>query len=126
VLQLITLRSNDQFNTTVYGYDDRFRGVKGTRMVAFMNPADVGALGLAADDLIDLTTAIDDGVERVVRGLRVLPYDIPPGCIGAYYPEANPLVPLQHHDRRAHTPAYKAVPVRVSRSTLTPDARRPE
>jgi molybdopterin-dependent oxidoreductase alpha subunit len=126
VMQLITLRSNDQFNTTVYGYDDRFRGVKGTRMVVFMNPADLAATGLAADELVDLTTAIEDGVERVVRGLRIVAYDIPPGCIGAYYPEANPLVPLSHHDTKAHTPAYKAVPVRVSRSTVSPDERRPE
>jgi molybdopterin-dependent oxidoreductase alpha subunit len=126
VLQLVTLRSNDQFNTTVYGYDDRFRGIKGTRMVAFMNPGDAEAMGLAADEFIDLTTAIDDGVERVVRGLRVVPYDIPSGCIGAYYPEANPLVPLHHHDRQAQTPAYKAVPVRISLSAVTPDERRPE
>jgi len=126
VLQLVTLRSNDQFNTTVYGYDDRFRGIKGTRMVAFMNPQDMEEMGLAADQFVDLTTAIDEGVERVVRGLRVVPYGIPSGCIGAYYPETNPLVPLQHHDRKAHTPAYKAVPVRVSLSTVTPGERRPE
>jgi len=126
VLQLVTLRSNDQFNTTVYGYDDRFRGIKGTRMVAFMNAADVSALGLAEGQFIDLTTAIDDGVERSLRGLRIVTYDIPPGCIGAYYPEANPLVPLAHHDRKAHTPAYKAVPVRISASTINPLDRRPE
>ena len=63
-----------------------------------------------------MTTAIDDGIERVVRGFRVVPYDIPEGCIGAYYPEANPLVPLSHHDKKARTPAYKATPVRVVRS----------
>ena len=53
-------------------------------------------------------------------------YGIPPGCIGAYYPEANPLVPLAHHDRKAQTPAYKAVPVRITRSAMGPDDRRPE
>lgn len=126
VLQLITLRSNDQFNTTVYGYDDRFRGVKGTRMVVFMNPADISAMGLAANQFVDLTTAIDDGVERVLRGLRIVPYDIPAGCLAAYYPEANPLAPLHHHDSKARTPAYKAIPVRVSRSTTAPDPHRPE
>jgi molybdopterin-dependent oxidoreductase alpha subunit len=116
VLQLVTLRSNGQFNTTVYSYLDRFRGVSGTRMVAFMHAADIERLGFVEGDFVDLTTAIEDGVERVVRGFRIVPYDIPPGCIGAYYPEANPLVPLSHHDTKALTPAYKATPVRVSKS----------
>ena len=116
VLQLATLRSNDQFNTTIYGYHDRFRGVTGTRMVVFMNGADVARLGLADGELVDLTTAIEPGTERVVRGLRVVAFDIPEGCCGAYFPEANPLVPLSHHDTQARTPAYKAIPVRVSRS----------
>jgi len=116
VLQLATLRSNGQFNTTVYSYQDRFRGVSGTRMVVFMNAADIARLGLKADDMVDLTTAMDDGVERTVRGFRVTPYAIPEGCIGAYYPEANPLVPLSHHDTKADTPAYKATPVRVLRA----------
>lgn len=118
VLQLMTLRSNDQFNTTVYGYDDRFRGVKGTRMVVFMNAADIARLGFAKDEFVDLTTAIDDGVMRMIEGFRIVPYDIPQGCIGAYFPEANPLVPLAHHDKQAHTPAYKAVPVKLSRSAM--------
>lgn len=120
VLQLTTVRSNDQFNTSIYGYHDRFRGVNGTRMVVFMNGADATALGVAADDLVDLTTAIDDGHSRVVRGLRVIPYDIPRGSCAAYFPEATPLVPLGHHDLHAHTPAYKAVPVRVSASHTAP------
>ncbi|HEY1751715.1 MAG TPA: FdhF/YdeP family oxidoreductase [Caulobacteraceae bacterium] len=119
VLQLVTLRSNGQFNTTVYSYEDRFRGVKGTRMVVFMNAADIERLGLAEGDMVDLTTAIDDGVARVVRGFRVVAYGIPEGCVGAYYPEANPLAPLSHHDTKAQTPAYKAIPVRVSRSQET-------
>ncbi|MBA3897524.1 MAG: FdhF/YdeP family oxidoreductase [Sphingomonadaceae bacterium] len=118
VLQLTTLRSNDQFNTTVYGYNDRFRGVKGTRMVVFMNAADIERMGFVADEFVDLTTALDDGVERVVPGLRIVAYDIPEGCCGAYFPEANPLVPLSHHDSQAHTPAYKAIPVRIVRSTM--------
>ena len=118
VLQLMTLRSNDQFNTTVYGYDDRFRGVKGTRMVVFMNEADIARLSFAKDEFVDLTTAIDDGVTRMIEGFRIVPYNIPQGCIGAYFPEANPLVPLAHHDKQAHTPAYKAVPVRLSRSAM--------
>ena len=118
VLQLATLRSNDQFNTTIYGYHDRFRGVIGTRLVVFMNAGDVAAMGFAAGEFVDLTTAIDTGTERVVRGLQIVPYDIPAGSCGAYFPEANPLVPLSHHDTEAHTPAYKAVPVRISRSAV--------
>jgi len=118
VVQLITLRSNDQFNTTIYGYDDRFRGVKGTRMVVFMNAEDVADRGLKDGEFVDLSTAIDDGTERVVQGLRVIVYDIPKGCVGAYFPETNPLVPLSHHDLKAHTPAYKAVPVTIRRSAM--------
>jgi len=116
VMQLTTMRSNDQFNTSIYGYHDRFRGVQGTRMVLFMNPMDISAFGFAAGELVDLTTAVDDGVERVVRQFQIVPYDIPGGCCAAYFPEANPLVPLGHHDQKAHTPAYKAVPVTLSRS----------
>jgi molybdopterin-dependent oxidoreductase alpha subunit len=123
VLQLTTVRSNDQFNTSVYGYRDRFRGVDGTRMVVLMNAADIIALGFKEAELVDMTTAIDDGVERVVRQFRVTPYDIPEGCCAAYFPEANPLVPLSHHDRKAQTPAYKAVPVRLSRSASQVRAR---
>lgn len=116
VFQLTTMRSNDQFNTTVYGYNDRFRGVRGTRLVVFMNVADMTRLGLKADAFVTLECAITDGVQRRVAGLRVVPYGIPEGVVGAYFPEANPLVPLGHHDRFAQTPAYKAVPVRVVRS----------
>lgn len=116
VFQLTTLRSNDQFNTTIYGYTDRFRGVKGTRMVLFMNPSDMQRTGFAQGELIDISTAVDDGVERVVRGLMVVAYSIPEGCVGAYYPEVNPLVPLSHHDGKSLTPGYKAIPVRLTRS----------
>jgi molybdopterin-dependent oxidoreductase alpha subunit len=116
VLQLTTFRSNDQFNTTIYGYRDRFRGVSGSRRVVFMNPLDVERLGLSAKEAVDLTTAIEDGRQRTVRGLRIVPYNILPGCCGAYMPEANPLIPLGHHDEHAHTPGYKATPVRVTPS----------
>ena len=115
VLQLASLRSNDQFNTTVYGYSDRFRGVDGTRMVVFLNRADLARLGLADGDPVDLETALDDGVERRVKGLRAVAYDIPAGCCGAYFPEVNPLFPLAHHDPKSKVPAYKALPVHVRR-----------
>ncbi|WP_375409899.1 FdhF/YdeP family oxidoreductase [uncultured Methylobacterium sp.] len=117
VLDLITLRSNDQFNTTIYGYDDRFRGVKGTRMILFMNADDIDRLGLRDAQTVDLATEADDGFERVVRGLRIVKYEIPPGNCGGYYPELNPLIPLWHYDQQAKTPAAKAIPVRIVRAT---------
>ncbi len=115
VLRLITLRSNDQFNTTVYGYDDRFRGVKGTRRIVFMNRADIDRLGLADGDTVALATASDDGVARRVSGLRVIAYDIPQGCCGGYYPECNPLIPVWHYAERSKVPAAKSIPVTIER-----------
>lgn len=111
--RLVTLRSNDQFNTTIYGYDDRFRGIRGTRMVAMMNRGDLLRLGLTDGDRIALESDAEDGVERVVEGLRVVEYDIPAGCIGGYYPELNPLLALEHHALESHVPAGKSIPVRV-------------
>ncbi|WP_199229127.1 FdhF/YdeP family oxidoreductase [Caulobacter endophyticus] len=113
VFRLMTLRSNDQFNTTVYGYEDRFRGVSGVRDVLFINPADIERLGLAEGQRVSLATVAADGLERRHDGLRVTPYDIPAGCLGAYYPECNGLIPVGHHARESHTPAAKTVPVRV-------------
>jgi molybdopterin-dependent oxidoreductase alpha subunit len=116
VLNLATLRSNDQFNTTIYGYEDRFRDVHGTRRVIFMNAEDASRLGLKNNDFVDLTTAIETDVVRRVTGLKVVIYQIPVGCCAAYYPEANPLFPLTHHEPKAKTPSYKLLPVAVSRS----------
>jgi anaerobic selenocysteine-containing dehydrogenase len=92
---LILLQANQgQFNTTVYSDRDRFRGVYGTRMVLFMNPIDIDRAGLKDGMTVGLTTAIDDGVRRHVGGFIVRGYNIPEGCLAAYYPECNPLVPL--------------------------------
>ncbi|RWA62472.1 FdhF/YdeP family oxidoreductase [Mesorhizobium sp.] len=113
VLTLITVRSNDQFNTTVYGYRDRLRGIIGTRMVLLMNEADIQRMGLNAGQEVDLEAHANDGVERRVRGLRVTPYSIPPGNCAGYYPELNPLIPLWHRAHKAHVPAAKSVPVRI-------------
>jgi len=113
VMQLMTLRSNDQFNTTVYGYEDRFRGVSGTREVVFMNRADMERLNLAEGDSIALRTAVEDGAERRVGGLKVVPYDIPEGCCAAYYPECNVLLPVWHHAHVSRVPAGKSIPVTV-------------
>jgi anaerobic selenocysteine-containing dehydrogenase len=82
-MQLITLRSNDQFNTTVYSYHDHFRSVKGTRMVVFMHPLDIERAGFEADELVDMQCAVEDGVRRVVHQLQVVPFSIPEGCVGA-------------------------------------------
>ena len=111
VLQLITLRSNDQFNTTIYGYDDRFRGIKGTRMVLLMNTRDIARFGLGEGQEVTLSAFTRDNVVREVTGLRVHEYSIPDGCVGAYYPECNPLIPLWHHAERSKVPAAKSVPV---------------
>ncbi len=111
VLQLITLRSNDQFNTTIYGYDDRFRGIKGTRMILLINARDMARFGLAEGQEVTVSAFTHDNVVREVAGLRVHEYSIPDGCIGAYYPECNPLIPLWHHAERSKVPAAKSVPV---------------
>jgi len=111
--RLLTIRSNDQFNTTVYGYDDRFRGIRGTRDVVLMNAADIAAAGLVAEQRITLVSDAGDAVDRRVAGLIVVPYDVPRGCIAAYFPECNPLMPLSHHAEQSHVPAAKSVPVRI-------------
>lgn len=119
VLRLVTLRSNDQFNTTVYGYDDRLRGIQGTRDVLLMNRDDMRRLGVADGSTVTLACAAADtgptppGVLREVPGLRVVAYDLPPGCCAGYYPECNPVAPLQHYARESKVPAVKSVPVRV-------------
>ncbi len=115
LLRLITLRSNDQFNTTVYGDHDRFRGVKGTRDVLFISPTDMAAHGLTEGDIVALRTDYGDGIERRLGGLRVTPYALPTGCIGTYYPEANVLIPLAHHAEQSFVLAAKSVPVRIER-----------
>jgi len=114
ILDLITLRSNDQFNTTVYGYHDRFRGIDGTRDVLFMNRADIGRLGLRDGAQAAVETVSDDGVSRRLGGLRVVAYDIPEGNCAGYYPEMNVLLPLWHHDAQTKTPAAKSIAVRIA------------
>jgi anaerobic selenocysteine-containing dehydrogenase len=115
VLRMMTLRSNDQFNTTVYGYSDRFRGIEGTRMVVLMNRDDIDRLGLAEGQVVTIRTSSRDNIDRAMAGFRVTPYDIPAGCVGTYYPEANALVPLWHYAEGSKTPAAKSVPVTIHR-----------
>jgi molybdopterin-dependent oxidoreductase alpha subunit len=113
MLRLATLRSHDQYNTTLYGLDDRYRGVFGGRMVVFLNEADMRARGITANDLVEIESIADDGRVRIVRGFRAKPHNIPSGSIGAYYPETNPLLPLAYHDHKSGTPAAKSIPVLV-------------
>jgi molybdopterin-dependent oxidoreductase alpha subunit len=112
-LRLMTLRSNDQFNTTVYGYDDRFRGIHGSRDVVMMHRNDIERMGLRPGQAVTLETVADDGVQRRVGGLAVVPYDLPQGCAAGYFPECNPLIPVWHHAKGSHVPAAKSIPVRV-------------
>lgn len=112
--RLMTLRSNDQFNTTIYGYHDRFRGVKGTRDVLFMNREDIADAGLREGQIVALEGDAADGKMRRRDGLIVTPYDVPRGCLGAYYPECNVLMPVEHHAEQSHVPAAKSVPVRIA------------
>jgi len=110
---LVTLRANDQFNTTIYHDADRLRGLEGNRMIVLMNPREMQGAGLSEGALVTLTTDYDDGITREVSGLAVTPYDLPDGCLAGYFPELNPLVPLEHHERLSKTPAAKGVPVRI-------------
>jgi anaerobic selenocysteine-containing dehydrogenase len=111
VLRLMTLRSDDQFNTTIYTLDDRFRGVFGTRRVLLVNPDDIERLGFRVGDRVTASTVANDGVARAVGGLRVTSYDIPKGCVAGYFPECNPLIPLWHHAEGSQVPAAKSIPI---------------
>ena len=111
--RLLTMRSNDQFNTTIYGLSDRLRGIEGTRDVLLMNPADIQRAGLVDGQMVSLVADADDGVHREVGPLKVTSFRLPDGCLGAYYPEMNPLIALSHHDEQSKTPASKSVPVRI-------------
>ena len=115
VLKLTTIRSHDQYNTTIYGLNDRYRGVFGRRDVLFMNEGDLAARGLYHGDLVWVEPAVPDGAARRLR-LTTICYDIAPGAVAAYYPEANGLVPLGYCDKESGTPSYKSVPVHVRRA----------
>ena len=113
--RLTTIRSHDQFNTTVYGFDDRLRGLKGDRRVLLMHPDDAAEAGLQAGQAVDLTSHFR-GETRTLRGFRVVPYDLPRRCAAAYFPEANGLVPLESQAERSHTPTYKSIEISVIRA----------
>jgi formate dehydrogenase major subunit len=113
MLRLATVRSHDQYNTTIYSYNDRYRGVYNDRMVLFMNIEDRLARGLEKEALVSLETISGDGVSRRIEGLTVLDYPMPRGALAGYYPELNPLLPLDYYDRISGTPAAKSIPVRM-------------
>lgn len=111
-LLLQTLRSHDQYNTTIYGLDDRYRGIKGGRRVVMVNPDDARALGLTDGAYTDLVSEWKDGAERRAPGFRIVHYPTARGCAAAYYPETNVLVPLDSTADTSNTPASKSVVIR--------------
>jgi molybdopterin-dependent oxidoreductase alpha subunit len=113
-LTLATLRSHDQYNTTIYGMDDRYRGITGRRDVIFIHASDLAARGLQHGDLIDVEAVGRPGAAPLaVRGYTAVAYPIAEGSVAMYYPEGNALVALENYDARSGTPSYKSVPVRI-------------
>jgi len=111
--RLLTMRSNDQFNTTIYGYSDRFRGIEGTRDVVLMCAEDIAEAGLAPGQTVRLVSDFEDGRRRELGGLVVTQHALPKGTICSYYPECNVLNAIDHHDELSKTPASKSIPVRI-------------
>jgi anaerobic selenocysteine-containing dehydrogenase len=118
---MMTVRSHDQFNTTIYGLDDRYRGVYNGRRVVFMNEEDVKAAGLQQGQLVDLTSHFN-GEERVARHFMVAPFQIARGCTATYFPEANVLVPINSTADRSNTPTSKSLVISITPSADTADA----
>jgi len=114
-LRLMTMRSHDQYNTTIYGMDDRYRGIKNERKVIFLNETDMKNLGLTESNSVRITSYASDGEQRSVEGFRPVKYDIPQNCAGAYFPETNPLVGLSDHAKRSFTPMSKFIVVRLEK-----------
>ncbi len=111
-LMLQTLRSHDQYNTTIYGHHDRYRGISGDRHVIMVNPDDITRLGLVNGQIVDLVSVLA-GPSRRAEGYRIVAYPTPVGCAAAYYPETNVLIGIDHHGPHVGTPAAKAVPIRL-------------
>ena len=119
-LLLQTIRSHDQYNTTIYGMDDRYRGVRAGRRVVFVNPDDLAALGIADGELVDLVSEFSDGVQRRAEAFRVVGYPSARGCAASYFPEANVLVPLDSTAVGSQTPTSKQIIVRLEPITARP------
>lgn len=116
-LRLMTIRSHDQYNTTIYGLNDRYRGVKGERKVIFLNGSDIKSRDLREDDRVDIISSVGNAV-RVAKGFRIISYDIPAGCAAAYFPETNVLVPLDSVADKSFTPTSKYIVVELKRSLI--------
>jgi molybdopterin-dependent oxidoreductase alpha subunit len=113
VLLLTTIRSHDQYNTTIYSLNDRYRGVTGGRMVVFMNASDMVERQIQEHTLVELESRADPTTRRILPGFKVHAYDIPRGSIASYYPETNDLMPVSHFDPQSKTPSVKSIPVIV-------------
>ncbi|WP_235295954.1 FdhF/YdeP family oxidoreductase [Portibacter marinus] len=111
---MMTIRSHDQFNTTIYGEDDRYRGIKGMRRIIMMNPEDIKRMGLRQMDRVDLFSYFN-GEERVAKSFKVVGFDLPMGNVATYFPEANSLVHIDAHDKVSETPASKFIRVQIKR-----------
>ena len=114
-LLMMTIRSHDQFNTTIYGLDDRYRGIYNERRVIMMNQADMNERQLKQGDIVDLLN-FDDSIERVANKFIVVPYPIPKGCTATYFPETNVLVPISSVAEKSNTPVSKAVVIKIKKS----------
>ncbi|NAS30446.1 FdhF/YdeP family oxidoreductase [Flavobacteriaceae bacterium R38] len=112
---MMTIRSHDQFNTTIYGLNDRYRGIYNERRVIFMNPRDMGKFGFEKQEVVDLYN-YHGGTERVAEAFIVIPYNIPQQCTATYFPEANVLVPLKSTAKKSNTPASKSVVIQIKKS----------
>ena len=126
-LTLTTIRSHDQYNTTIYGLNDRYRGITGRRDVVFVNERDLASRSLSHGDLVDISVVSEAGSksgERVMRNLTAVAYNIAEGSIATYYPEANVLVALDHYDTKSGTPSYKSTPVLLRASPTREVLRR--
>ncbi len=119
---MMTMRSHDQFNTTIYGLDDRYRGIRNGRRVVFLNAEDLQPASLNAGQLVELISRYD-GIERVASGFRVVPYSIPRRCAATYFPEANVLVPVDYFADKSHTPASKSVVISIRADSTTKTQR---
>jgi molybdopterin-dependent oxidoreductase alpha subunit len=116
VLALMTVRAHDQFNTTVYSQDDRYRDVGGDRRVVFLPRSALLERGIGDGEKVDIEAICDDGIERIVHGFTARQHLLPDGCAAAYYPEASGLISSSHLSSDTHTPLYKEMPVRIRRS----------
>jgi anaerobic selenocysteine-containing dehydrogenase len=115
ILRMMTIRSHDQFNTTVYSNNDRYRGISQDRRVLLVNPVDIAERDLEVGDLVDVISVADNGKERRAEKFKIHAYDIPEGCIGSYFPETNVLVPIENIAEKSRTPVSKFIPVRLEK-----------